>query len=485
MSVRDIGQPVGTGWWCWWFAQCAGVGALAVVLSACWFFRLRYGDLIYPICAVIPVLFLWAYWSWTKATRSWFDPYILFLIVAVVFNGGQALLEVFGLNEDGVLTGMFSPETTLKSLAVVAIGLVSMHCGALGAAVRAAQREAPTMLEGELRRKKVALQSVGWFLLTMSIVPTTMGLRQSLELVLSKGYFALYQREAATGLMAGPTVVASFFIPASIFLLAGGAGRSWGTVPSVFLLAAYSGTMLFFGARYPALAPVIAYAYVWHRVVRPLPRGAVLAGAIFLLGGIIPITANIRNLAGADRLSISAIADGFLSLENPLIAGVSETGGTLRTIAYTIDLVPAQRRYDLGVEYLYALLTVMPNFFWDLHPTLARGVAADWLARTVDPVMAALGGGLGYSFLAEAYLNFGLWGVWLVPFVVGFLYGAFVVQSLSSEDPMRHAVVGSYAPFFLFYARAGSVSVVRPLFWYTLLPLLLALWLERTRRSEK
>ena len=65
----------------------------------------------------------------------------------------------------------------------------------------------------------------------------------------------------------------------------------------------------------------------------------------------------------------------------------------------------------------------MPNLFWDIHPTIARGLACDWITETVDPFADLVGGGLGYSFIAEAYLNFGWFGVPIVTGIIGFLFG--------------------------------------------------------------
>src|SRR5579872_2202825 len=55
-------------------------------------------DLIYPLSALVLVMFVWQVWSWRLATGHWFDPYSIFLIDAMLFNTGQALLNVFNLN---------------------------------------------------------------------------------------------------------------------------------------------------------------------------------------------------------------------------------------------------------------------------------------------------------------------------------------------------------------------------------------------------
>src|SRR5829696_4343412 len=90
----------------------------------------------------------WSLWSWRILTGNWFDPYTLFLIAAALFNGGQAFLEIFGLNSSGslqggsyggsyyggiygsgILEGRFSSTTILKTLFLVTLGLAAYHIG--------------------------------------------------------------------------------------------------------------------------------------------------------------------------------------------------------------------------------------------------------------------------------------------------------------------------------------------------------------------
>jgi glycosyltransferase involved in cell wall biosynthesis len=53
--------------------------------------------LIYPSCCFLLGLTIWVFWSWYILTKSLFSPYILFFISALLFNGGQAILEIFNL----------------------------------------------------------------------------------------------------------------------------------------------------------------------------------------------------------------------------------------------------------------------------------------------------------------------------------------------------------------------------------------------------
>ena len=439
-------------------------------------------QLIYPVCWLVIGVFAWSFWSWRRMSGTWFDPYTLFLLSAVLFNGGQVFLEIFRLNDGGILAGRFSYDTTIYAVFLVGVGMATLHLGVLISAIRKRPRGAEELGGSEGQDGTKDLRWVGLFLLTISIVPMTMIMWRAVVLVLQGGYFALYQQEAGIGLMAGPQVLASFFVPASLFVLAANRGSRRWVIASGLLILVVSAMAMFMGARYVAVAPLIAYAWVWHRCRRRL-SGTVLVGigaAVLLV--ILPLVGSVRNVAGTERSSVAFLVDAYFSLENPSIAAISEMGGTLKILAHTVELVPWVRPFEYGAEYLYAALTVFPNIFWDVHPSVARGTASDWLIRTVNPVAAASGGGLGFSFVAEAFLNFGFSGVLIVPFFMGLLYGRFVAWGSWTSDPAKIATLASYLSFFLVYARSDSTSVVRPLIWYTFLPYVLILCLRYYRR---
>lgn len=142
------------------------------------------------------------------------------------------------------------------------------------------------------------------------------------------------------------------------------------------------------------------------------------------------------------------------------------------TVAHTIELVPSVRNFQMGAEYFYALLTLMPNLFWKVHPTVARGIPDKWLVWEVDTEFAARGGSFGFSFIAEAYLNFGWFGAPIALGMMGLIFAKFTLWAVRSGSPARMATVASFTSFILFFPRAESALMVRSLVWYSLLPYL-------------
>jgi hypothetical protein len=177
------------------------------------------------------------------------------------------------------------------------------------------------------------------------------------------------------------------------------------------------------------------------------------------------------------------LVEKYTSLENPAIAAVHEMGGSMMTVAHTINLVPASHDFEWGAGYGYALLTLFPNLFWKIHPTVARKIPSAWLIWQVDPYTAEQGGGLGYSFIAEAYLNFGWLGVPIVMLLGGYLVGRGVRWADRSRRADRIAMTAAAACFLVFYVRAELAVVLRGVMWYACFPYFAVVMLNYTQQA--
>lgn len=440
--------------------------ALVAVGPICWWLAVDAERLIYPACLLLTSVFVWNLWSWTSARTTLFEPYPLFMVAAGLFNGGQAFLEVLGLNTSGILDGRFAADTLVATLYLVTIALAFFHCGALIALRRTGSSAPSTPVDRPTA--ECAARMVGWFLLAISAVPTFILLWQSVTLVMASGYMALYQGDDPQALS---RVVSAFLVPGAIFVLVGSPNRPKIHAVCFAVVGFHALVFLFLGARAAAATGCLAMAWAFDRSVRRIPRRVILAFGLvaLLLFGLVQQT---RGTAGGERLSFESQYAALVNLERPATAAISEMGGSMITVAYTIGLVPADRSFDWGVSYWYALLTLMPNFGGDLHPSVAHGSLSVWLIRTVDPVIAAAGGGLGYSFIAEAYLNFGWIGtpVWLT--ILGYLLCRIFLVA-DSSDLAKQAMIASFLSSIVLLPRGESAIVVRGLVWYAVVPYLM------------
>ncbi len=421
----------------------------------------------------------WILYSWARLAPSIVTPYWIFVVVAAMFNGGYAFLEVFGLNANGVLDSRFSVATTSSAIIYSSLSMMLLHGGALWRRMREREGAAEAPSE-DLEKAAVWL---GLLLVIVSAVPMYLQLREDFGDVLSVGYMGLYQREIKTSLDAWQTLLAQFMLPGA-FLLASASKRYRGIQRlSLVLACIYALSYLFMGYRGAAGAAIAAYGWIWHTRIRKLPLYPSLAAGMLVVFVVFPMIRLHRLTMGEDRLSWSSFVSTLDNYDNPASASLSEMGGTMATLAYTMDLVPNDRDFEYGKTYAFAALTILPNIFGTArHPSVERGTASDWLVRTVSYNTASSGGGLGYSFIAEAYLNFGWMGPPLVMVLLGFGIAALESFAARSASPAASSLMGVVLFFGLIYARAESTDIVRSIVWCGLMPLaVLALFVAQKK----
>lgn len=447
---------------------------LLIVLAVCLFAFPPYGvdpgSVLYACSLVVTLICLWCLVSWRLSGGVAFEPYTLFLIAAICFNAGHILLYAFGVDIPTSVMTRFSGDTSLKTTMLVAIGLTSFHLGGL-VSQKLQTYQVATQPDSKKSMRARAVALVGAIVFAISLPAWAFVMYGWIGRVMQYGYFlARFGPDTATGLAHLPELLAEALAPAMIFLLAGSRNNPLLRRSVLVAMLVFGAVTLFTGSKGPAVMAFLGFGWVWHRTIRPLNGPLLATCAIALAVVVIPLTTAIREVAGRDRASITAIADAYQGIDNPVIAFLSETGWTGTTIAHTIEQVPAIRDYDYGQSYLYAGLAVLPNLAGGLHPVKEHGFLADWLVSSLAPGFAAKGGGWGFSFIAEAYANFGFYGAAPALAVIGFLLSRLFAWAQSSSDPAKIAMVGACLCNCLLYARGESGLLLREIVWYALIP---------------
>jgi hypothetical protein len=177
-------------------------------------------------------------------------------------------------------------------------------------------------------------------------------------------------------------------------------------------------------------------------------------------------------------MSLQALWDAFSGADNPVLALIAELAGSVLTITFTTELVPDIRPFEMGYGYLRALANAIPI----LDMPDAYGYAGTWLAYAITPSLAVGGFGFGFSFMAEAYLNFGWVGGVLMLGVIGAAVAFIQRWADRSGDLARFAFIASFLPVLIFFTRGESISISRPILWYALIPYVLVLVLRSMDR---
>jgi len=420
--------------------------------------------------------FCWVVWSWKKIKTALFNPYGLFLLAVFLFNLSYVLLSLVPGNGQTSIANIFPMDIATSTIIVVNLSIIGLHLGALLAVAVISKLRS----EKSFSFSDKDLTIVGYFLILISLYPLYLITRGSIQVSIAAGYSSLYRQVADTGILAGPAILASFIIPGIFLLLAGSKKSQTNRLISLIIIICYTAAQLVLGKRSTAIMPLVAYIWLWHKTIKPIKVGLLaVLGSLFLFI-IFPIIRASRDLSGADKFSWHSISS-LIGSTNPLLDALNEMGASVQITSHTIQLIPHYRHFDWGISYLYSLTTILPNLFWKIHPAMAHGTMSAWLISIVDPGLARLGQGLGFSFIAEAYANFGTYGALPMTIIIGFLFVAFSEYVEKSNNRGYLAAMATYLSFFLFFARAESSDIIRPFFWYAVMPIFFVLFIQKYR----
>lgn len=421
----------------------------------------------------------WVFVSWRITMGHWVDLYSVFFIALFLFSGGQAVLNLLGLMPQGILDGYALSSLQVKHALTLVVGcLLAFHTGAL---LRARQH-APSGLPAPaaLDTADVARQ-VGLLLILVSLGPGLYDLYQDASVIQNIGYGGqFFLATSATGMDAWTRNLTMFLLPGALLFLAGSKGRPVSIAVAWVVIAGPAIIYFLLGIRNVGIRGLVALLWLHSVTIRPI-RKSILVGSTLIVLLLIPALAVVRGKALTLGDTISAIQQSYSAMENPLVLALAEMGGTLLTVIYTIDLVPTVKPYEWGMSYVMALTTVFPNLFWNVHPAIQAGIPSAWLMKEIDPIAANAGFSLGYSMIAEAYLNFSWIGAPIAMAGLGYLLAGFVCWVFERPDALRLAMQAILMSILLFVPRAESQLVVRELFFVGLMLYLFVLYLIHRR----
>jgi hypothetical protein len=150
-----------------------------------------------------------------------------------------------------------------------------------------------------------------------------------------------------------------------------------------------------------------------------------------------------------------------------ILDGPAELGSALRPLAETTALVgPGNYRY--GSTYLKSMKGILPNIalHWEapITESLDDLPPNQWITAIVDPWAHKNRGGIGFSGVAEPYMNFGVGGV-----IGYFLLLAFLLVRLEQVSIRSSYALASWAivigPLIVASTRNDSSNVLRPVVW--------------------
>ncbi len=367
-------------------------------------------------------------------------PMVYFMLLGL-FHLGLVVPWALGIY-DISRTPSFIPHALSRSIALINYSIIAFQAGlifALYAGKKAANTVRPSASEPENSEVYFA----GCLLLGMGITMFVVGLIGLDPL----GYFRLtYSETFRLRAESDPRLFGSGITIAFIGLSIAAAGSS----QRRFRLAAVVGiiwllSLIYWGFRGPALIAAIIVYIIARKKGLTISRWSPLLATGVLL--ILPVLRTSREAPLNERFSQLSFKD-FNILDGP-----AEMGMSIRPLVETVDLMRA-KDFRRGKTYLLGIAGIVPNLAlrWEVSAKEAEDELppSHWITAMVDPWTYKNYGGMGFSAIAEPYMNFGLPGVVLYFIVLAFFLVRLEQVSIHNS-----------------YTLAAWALILGPLLWTT------------------
>lgn len=407
--------------------------------------------------------------TWASISKR-IDFYVVFLLCTYLFYYGKYLLILIdrkGYYND--LTTYFGADFLNEVSLFILSCILVMHMSFL---IFTIQLYGKRKIKGTLDKfyiNKSGIEIVAWGMFIASFTFTIMILLTNIQNTQQYGY--AYALEAY---YSGHRVERFFsnFLPGAFILLILTYKNTSKIKYIVMLLGVY--VVLYFasGSRLQAILLLVTIAIVYEWEFKHITKSGLAKmgmGALllsFLLVTVSGIRNNIQNASSFLDI-IKSIQANFVS-DNFLIKLINECGFQINSIAIVIDKCPSAMSFNYGLTYLKGIGQLMPNLFWSQNP---------FMQESTDTLFAPYlnGGtfGIGSSYIAEAYYNFGGFSI-IFMIVIG---GAFALYQRNLNDTYRRKnnflakyLYLSIPTYALFYVRSDAVGFLRSFTYQSFIP---------------
>jgi oligosaccharide repeat unit polymerase len=243
-------------------------------------------------------------------------------------------------------------------------------------------------------------------------------------------------------------------------------------MPWVILITLLPAIPLFFyGFRGPVIVYFVSILLIWYNHDPKLVKKIAIVGffSVMVLSPAVRVARNSTEHSLGNAFKDVHLLDFF-----------TEAGASIRPLIGTImEIEFYHSNYWWGGSYICGIYQIIPNISltWRGQPDSKIKPPAHWITARTEPILYARGGGLGYSGVAEPYLNFGVPGV--IFFFSGLGYFLIKLERKFHEDPYKIAVLMCSYAALLWTTRNDFVNFFRPAIWACIFILFLRLMASR------
>ena len=388
------------------------------------------------------------------------DGYMIFMALSFIFMFGEQELFLLGIKMDD----MWIYRRFLKSDTIYITGFFTLYTYLvmnIGYSLTLHKRVRKINIPNEnsdIRSRKLLMKS-GIVISLAVLYPTVQILIQNIVLSVTMGYGERVYGTVQNGEIGSDTimlVLASLMIPALLAMFIGKNKNSkWPWIPIVVYCSLY----MLSGSRINIFCMLCGIFYAYFLVHKSLTKRTFIT--LLLAGFVIALMFSFvshwrSNFESDNKEVITQIIE-----DNPIIAIVKEMGFTSCATGAVIEHCPSDKPYLYGQSYLSGLIYVLPNAINGNYYVKTPEVDSEF-KDFITPHS-----GIGSSFIAEGYYNFGPFSVILF-FIYGYLIGVFcnnLERSVNRNDyPKIFLYIGIFCIFIL-YVRSDTRTFFRFFLW--------------------
>lgn len=405
--------------------------------------------------------------------------YWILLLVTYPFFFGQQLLSAFDIETTRIMISI----DQLADSTVWSASFFMMACVlAVTFGYMLARKLTPSNRLIDANASNESLRKACLWMFVFLLVPTLAYLVGNVSLSLTLGYGA---RIVSASSINGISNVAGILAQLMPYVLVGlfvtkKPGERW----QVVCLLTYYGLYMVSGSRSSVFSAFPVFAFLWivlYTKKNSRSQLVTLVLVLLLFGVLFSFISFARAFtSGGDFSDL-----GTLMVQNNVLVDIlQEAGQTFVATGALIERVPRIIQQANGSTYLAGILYILPNGFTGNYYASVPSVD-----ELVAPYLTSYGG-VGSSFIAEGYLNFGPWSLMLF-----FCYGALIAwmsnlvdKELSKGNLMAIFVVAACFLSFSFYIRSDVRTFPRNFVW-DILPIILVqqvfnVWLTRRNNCK-
>ncbi|CEP97206.1 Uncharacterised protein [[Clostridium] sordellii] len=400
-------------------------------------------------------------YSYKKTTGHVFSLYTIFCLFIVIFNYGQFILWAIGIHYEGELgTTNFirymDDKTLLKIEIITSISILVFHTGALMAIIKTKKihRKAKEYKIFDKNNDCMYLKFICTILFIISSVAVIYDSYINLGIALKYGYTSLYYG-GHTSMNVLLKYISYLFFPSMIGYLVGSkfSKKSFYLVCTIFsvymminLLAGDRGSWIYYSA-------ILFWCYIRY-IKKPSIKSIIFYILMFII--ILTITSVLVKFReiGFNNITLKDINEVISNFKFIFIKPLFEMGQSARVLGIIIQ-DKVNENWVYGNTYIAAFASIIiPRMkIWLGFPDF---YLENWISQSH---LGLKNYGVGFSMVAEAYLNGGILFFPFIMFILGLFIGKLTdININNSKKPIDIFFKISSTGILLTIAR-GSIEL--------------------------